>query len=291
MALRLGNDPRRAGRMRGIRWAVRFGLLSGGLAIAVAGARAQALPRSRDYLFVTNVDDARALWVNPAGLGWVPEASVLAEAVLDRAEGTARWSQYSFGLNSRGLALAYWRSRRPAGPGQGVWTVGLGLPLGPGAIGASLSSYRGRGATGYDVGLRYPLAWGADLGLVLRNLGRPAIDSLAEPISGVVGLTVPVAPGLAELSLEGRAVERRAAEGYEFSYRAGFTLQAVGAVGLHAAADVAGSRLRQWSLGLVLGGLDRLGAVMSSLPATGLGEPQRFSAVGLASRRPRAAAR
>lgn len=262
------------------------------LALWPLRAFAQASPRSRDYLFTTNVDDVRAVWVNPAGLAWVPEASVAAEAVLDRANGSLHVGQYSFGLNSRGLALAYWRDRPAPGPGQTVLTVGLALPLGAGSLGGSMNSYRGRRETGYDIGLRYPAPAGASLGLVLRNLGRPVVDSLPQPVTGVAGVTLPVAPGLAAVSLEGTAAERLGSSGYDLGYRAGFVVQVGGTlpIALHAAARVAGSEVRQWSLGLLFGRLDRLGVVGSALPASGLDEPRRFSAVGVASRRPRTAA-
>jgi hypothetical protein len=56
--------------------------------IALAAAsplRAQlAAPRSASYLFSANVEDARALWINPAGLGVLPIASIYAEVAADR---------------------------------------------------------------------------------------------------------------------------------------------------------------------------------------------------------------
>jgi hypothetical protein len=85
------------------------------------------------------------------------------------------------------------------------------------------------------------------------------------------------------------AVERLGtASGFDVSYRGGFVLRTRGSwpVALHAAAGVSSAgALRQWSVGVVIGGLDRVGLVASAEPTTGLGEPQRFSAVGVASRR------
>lgn len=288
---RLLASPGQRGSATGKVWpSLAFSVMGLWLATSPLRAWAQVSPPSRDYLFATNVDDARAVWVNPAGLAWVPEASVAAEAVLDRVDGSVHLGQYSFGLNSRGLALAYWRDRPAEAPRQTVLTVGLAVPLGLGSVGASMSSYRGRRDTGYDIGLRYPAPGGASVGLLLRNLGRPVMDSFPQPVTGVAGITLPVAPGLAAVSLEGTAAERLASSGYDLGYRAGFVVQVGGTLplALHAVVRVAGGEVRQWSLGLLLGRLDRVGVVGSALPASGLGQPRRFSAVGVASRRPRA---
>ncbi|MBI2537401.1 MAG: hypothetical protein HYW06_10670 [Gemmatimonadetes bacterium] len=251
----------------------------------------QSDPRSRDYLFITNADDVRALWVNPAGLGFVPEASVMAEAAVDRTNGWVKLSQYTLGLNSRGLGLAYQRDRSRDSVSLGVVRIGLGLPVGRGSIGAAMSSY-GRGRQqGYDLGLRYPLLAGLQAGLVVRNINRPqpVFQEGRQPIVTVAGATWTIAPQLANVSAEAIAVERLGTEsGFDMRYRGGFVVRSrrPWPAALHAAALVTShGTLRQWSLGLVIGGLDRAGLVASASPTTGLGEPQRFSAVGVASRR------
>ena len=273
-------------------------LLAGTVAAAVwvlqpAVAAAQAEPRSRDYLFITGVDDVRAVWVNPAGLGRIPEASVMAEGVLDRTGGSTRLSQYTFGLNSRGLGLAYERDRSRDSLSVGVVRIGLGLPLprGRGAIGVAMNDY-GRGREqGYDLGLRYGVLAGVEAGLVVRNINRPRVTLVEPPLPIVtlVGASWILAPQLAAVSGEATAVERLGtASGFDVSYRGGFVLRTGGSwpLALHAAARVNSSgTLRQWSLGVVIGGLDRVGLVASAEPTTGLGEPQQFSAVGVASRR------
>lgn len=258
---------------------------------AAATAAQQADPRSRDYLFLTNVDDVRAAWVNPAGLGWVPEASVMAEAAVDRTDGSVRLSQYTLGLNSRGLAIAYAQDRPRDSVRVGVLRIGLGLPMGRGSVGAAMSSYRKSRQQGYDLGLRYPILAGLDAGLVVRNLNRPQLvfQEGSLPIVTVAGATWTIAPRLASVSAEAIAVERLgAASGFDMRYRGGFVLRTARSwpVALHAAAAVdSDGALRQWSLGLVVGGLDRAGLIASASPVTGLGEPRRFSGVGVASRR------
>ena len=44
-------------------------------------------PRSMDYLLRATAWGARALWVDPGGLGTVHEASLMAEVVLERVVG------------------------------------------------------------------------------------------------------------------------------------------------------------------------------------------------------------
>lgn len=276
-------------------WAVAgaCALLSAG---APRGAGAQAEARSRDYLFVTSVDDARAAWVNPAGLGWVPEASIMGEVGVERSGGSLRLDQYTLGLNSRGLGVAYLRDRSRDSVSVGVFRIGLGLPFGAGAIGAAVSNYRGTREQGYDLGARYPVLTVLDVGLVVRDIGRPqaVVAEAPIPVSTVVGATWTVAPNLANLSAEAIAVERPGpTSGFDLRYRGGFVLRATRPwrVALHAAAEVGNDgALRRWSLGVIVGGLDRVGIVAGAAPTTGLGEPQVFSALGVASRRPPALA-
>lgn len=265
------------------------------LQAAVAAAQ-RPEPRSRDYLFVTSVDDARAAWVNPAGLGWIPEASVMAELVTDRSTGSLRLSQYTLGLNSRGLGLAYERDRSRPNFSVGVVRIGLGLPLGTGSIGAAMSSYRGTRDAGYDLGLRYPVFAGLDVGLVVRNLGRPqpVLAESPERVVTVAGATWTVAPRLANVSAEAIAVERPGAvSGFDISYRGGFVLRSIKPwpIALHAVAQLGSDgAFQRWSLGVVVGGLDRVALVTGAAPTTGLGAPQQFSGTGVASRRPPALA-
>ncbi len=265
-------------------------------AVAPRTAGAQAEARSRDYLFLTSVDDARAVWVNPAGLGWVPEASVMGDLGVARSAGRLRLDQYTLGLNSRGLGVAYLRDRSRDSASVGVFRIGLGLPLGAGAIGAAVSNYRGTREQGFDLGVRYPVLAALDVGLVVREIGRPQvmIAEAPKPVTTVLGATWTVAPSLANLSAEAIAVERPdTISGFDLRYRGGFVLRASRPwrIALHAAAEVGSDgTLRRWSLGVIVGGLDRVGIVAGAAPTTGLGEPQLFSALGVASRRPAALA-
>jgi hypothetical protein len=270
-------------------------ILTAAALACVAGPRTLAAqrsePRSRDYLFITNVDDARATWVNPAGLGWIPEASVLGEVLLDRSSGTLRMTQYTVGLNSRGLGLSYMRDRSRDTVSVGVVRLALGVPLGAGTMGAGYAMYSQTHDQGFDLGLRYPVFAGLDVGVVVRDISRPqpAAAEPLKPVTTVAGATWAVVPREVTVSGEAIAVERPGpTSGFDWAYRGGFTIRTnrPWPVALVAAAQVdqQGS-LRQWSLGLVIGRLDRVGVVAGALPTTVLGSVDRFSAVGVASRR------
>ena len=152
-------------------------------------AIAQAAPRSQDYLFISDVDDARAAWVNPAGLGWIPEASVMGEMVLDRSTGSLRLGQYTAGLNSHGLALAYERDRSVPDSSMGIARLALGVPLGRGAIGASFTTYGSHHNTGFELGVRYRLLAELDGAVGLRNLVHPVLRATPQPAVAVAGAT------------------------------------------------------------------------------------------------------
>jgi hypothetical protein len=238
------------------------------------------------------VDDARATWVNPAGLGWVPEASVLGEVLVDRSTGSLHLDQYTLGLNSRGLGLSYMRDRSRDTMSIGVVRLALGVPMGEGALGAAYTIYSKTHDQGFDLGLRYPVLAGLDVGVVVRDLSRPqpAPSEPLTPISAVAGATWDVVARQVSVSAEALAVERPGpTSGFDWGFRGGFTVSAnrPWPLALIAAAQVdeEGS-LRQWSLGLMIGRLDRVGLIAGALPATGLGSVDRFSAVGVASRRP-----
>lgn len=252
-----------------------------------AAVAQQEAPRSQDYLFISNVDDARAAWVNPAGLGWIPEASVMAEMELDRSRGSLRLGQYTVGLDSRGLALAYQRDRSVPDSSVAVTRLALGVPLGRGSVGASFTTYGNYHETGFDLGVRYRLLAELDGAAVLRNLGHPVLHGVRQPIVGVAGATWRIG-GTADLSGEALAAQRLGASGYDVSYRAGIVVRALRPwpLQLHAVADMGSDgTVHGWVLGLVLGRLDHVGVLTGATPSAGLSAPQQFSAFGVATRR------
>ncbi len=249
-------------------------------------------PRSLDYLSVASVDDARASWLNPAGLARVLEASVMAEVVVDRPPaGDPRLAQYTLGMNSRGISFAFARDRGSDTLGISIFRFGLGLPLGrSGSLGWAVSLYRaGVRDEGVDVGLRWGLGRAIEFGAVVRNLSEPVVRDTVLPLTGVGAIAWSPLWQRVELAAEAHAVRRKEEGGYEGRYRAGLRLATGGRtpVRLVLSVDFGGSlKPRRWTAGLVVGAQDRIGVLGSASPEAGEpGRLDRFSAFALASRR------
>jgi hypothetical protein len=256
--------------------------------LTAAGARtclSQVLsPSSATYLFTSNIEDARTLWINPAGLGILPMASLYAELGADRSTDAWELRQYTFGMSSRGAAVSYQRDRFPTGNPSGRWRVGMALPLAPRmAVGASVTFYRpDRGA---DVGLRFSPMRLWDFGFVLRNIGRPDVNGSALPVTAAMGGTWRVSRGRLALAGDAIAAEKRPLEGFQWAYRAGvaWTLPGRTPISLLTSVDL-GDRLslNRWSLGVAMGLQNQLLAVGSALPGNTAGvrlESLNFAAV------------
>jgi hypothetical protein len=262
-------------------------------------------PRSRDYLFASTADDARALWVNPGGLHVVTEASVLAEITLDRPlGGNVRLGQLAVGFNSRGISFGYQRDRltddpsTPAAEDRSAeaFRFGAGFWLPRGGAGVAVTFHRtgieGRGSQrSIDLGARYTLLPTLEAGVVVRNIGRPTLQFQAaqEPIEGVVALGWLAIPSRLRVAAEGHAAERIQETGVDLSYRAGMHLNIGGPVrlGVVTALDLGSNmKIDAWTVGLAVGGPDRVLGLVTGIPTSGgsahLG---RFSLSGVASRR------
>jgi hypothetical protein len=263
-----------------------------GQGMVVSGGHAQAArPRSADYLTVADIDDVRAAWVNPAGLGRVLEASVMAEAVIDRPPADdLSLAQYTVGLNSRGFSVSYARDRTVSTAVVGMTRFGLGLPFTRGALGVAVTLYRGRGTPsheGVDVGLGYRLTRTVDAAATVRNLNRPAMRGTELPVTGLVGASWRALPGRLTLGAEVAAADSVSGD-LAFRYRGTMKISApVGVNRLHlvSAVDVAGSQVDRWVIGVAVGTTDFLGALGGASRQRGLDDPDRFSLTALASRR------
>jgi hypothetical protein len=159
--------------------------------------------RATEYLFPTNVEDARAIWVNPAGLAVRREASVYAEALVGDPGANGRLRQLNVGFNSSGLSFAYQRDIFDNGLRGSTYRLGLGAGAGGLAAGFAVARYGGGGtvSTGWDLGVRYvalPRA-GLTVGAVAANLGQPIVRGLRQRMTFVPGFTwqPPPLPALA----------------------------------------------------------------------------------------------
>lgn len=189
-------------------------------------------PRSADHLFSAAAWGARALWLNPAALGTVDEASIFLEGMVERdLNGNYPLAQYTIGFNSRGFGFGLRHDvfRVPAGPGDSLlsyggntWRVGFGRGLGPLAIGGTASLYSGpQTKQDVDLGLRYRIATRLDLAIGFEHIGQPVVRDSSLRFGGTVGLSWTTLQGILGLDAEVRAHDQEVQGGYLLAYRGG----------------------------------------------------------------------
>jgi len=244
--------------------------LLGGLLSRVAAQTPP--PRSGDYLFASTADDARALWVNPAGLAR-PIASLFGEFSSVRAADDGwRLGQYSFALSSRSAAIGYQRDRFENQPSLGTWRVGGAIALTKMSLGTTIVLRSG--GRSWDAGILYTPLPKLAVGLVVRNIGRPVVRDSAQRLVAVGGVTLRPARGTA-FTAEVLATERRPATGYDKRYRAGaqIVLPARWPITVTSAFEfdsrASGTRLARWSIGLALGRMNQLVGVATAVEPEG----------------------
>jgi hypothetical protein len=170
--------------------------LAAGIALGAAHSSrtvvAQGVPLPAQpvrYLIGAQVTDARALWVNPAGLARRTEASLGVDISVDRVPGGTHVSQYGATLASRGIALGWTHAREPGGPSANGYAVGLGL--GDAAFSAGVTRRWVRGparASFWDFAGSSAVSDWLHLSLVARNLDSPLPGDSAWAPSLVPGL-------------------------------------------------------------------------------------------------------
>jgi hypothetical protein len=234
---------------------------------------AQVAPnRAAAYLFPTDVHDARAIWVNPAGLGTLREASIYAELGVGNPGAHGRLRQIDAGFNSRGLSFAYQRDIFDNNVRGNTYRIGLAGGSGGLAGGVAVAHYGGAGANsnGWDAGLTYTLPPGLTLGLVAANIGQPTVRGLRQRLTYIPGATWHPAP-LAALALSAYAritPDSVAAYAFGLSWHTPWT--SMGAVHrwpieLLARLDTDGKLRRgAFTFGLSLGSQDRVGVVATT---------------------------
>lgn len=167
-------------------WRQALALAAGiaGTASATARLTAQVLPApAARYLLTTEVNDAQALWVNPAGLARRLEASIGADIAADRfSGGSVDLSQYGATFFSRGLALSWVHDRYPGGGAVNAYAIGAGLGDEQFSGGVTRRWYRGLVSySAWDLALRGLARNGMQLSLVARGIGAPLPDSTYRP--------------------------------------------------------------------------------------------------------------
>jgi hypothetical protein len=260
-------------------------LVAWGMTLGLAGAvGAQVAPnRAATYLVTSDVSDARALWVNPAGLATRPEASVLLDLTVVRPGGSGRLGQVTAAFNSHGLSFGYQRDNFSTGVHGHTYKLGLARGSKGFAAGVAMALYRGGdGGTGWDVGLHYDWRQAVTIGGVIRNIGQPTVRGVRQDATAVPAVTVRPLGSILALSLQasfassaGRGYALEASAEWPGSSRFGLLARLDTDRSLHRRALV---------FGLSLGRRDRVGLV-GSMP----GDASRLDALsiyGLSTRVP-----
>jgi hypothetical protein len=236
-----------------------------GLALGVTPAAAQlSANRSTAYLVPSDVTDARALWVNPAGPAVRREASVMLDLTVLQPGGRGRLGQITTGFSSHGLSFGYQRDNFGNGLHGHTYRLGIAGSSGGLAAGVALSFYRGStGGTGWDLGVRYDWKPQLTLAGVIENIGRPTVRGVSREVTVVPSVTVRPLTGLLAFSAQG-AFTTAATHGYALQASAQLP-------GWHGLAFVGrldtdrSWRRRTLTFGLSLGRSDRVG-VVGSMP-------------------------
>lgn len=187
-------------------------------------------PRSADYLFAAAAQDARALWVNPAGLSATFEASLMGELLWARnALDEFHVAQYTAGFNSRGFAFGFRRDRFANGVGGNTFRLGISRAARGLAMGAAFTLYSGDpDQRAVELGIRTGLTRSMQLGLVAQHIGAPTVRGERLPPTGILGVTWSGAAGRVQVNAEATAADRELESGFDLSYRAGLRLTAGG---------------------------------------------------------------
>ena len=244
---------------------------------AVAGA--QAVPnRTTLYLYPSDVTDARAVWVNPAGSGRVEEASVHLDLTMGDPGAAGRLRQLTLGLSSRGLSFGYQRDVFDAGGRGHTYRIGYAAGRARLAAGVAAALYRGDGASasGWDLGVVYDWMASLTVGGVIENVGRPSVRGTTLPITYVPSATLRLWDARAALSADGRFTSGGVL-GYAFGLRATLAAATRHPIGVLARLDTDRTLARAGlAFGVSLGSQDLAGLV-----ATAPGDAGRIDAVDL----------
>ena len=245
----------------------------------------QAVPnRATLYLHPTEVSDARALWVNPAGLGRFEEASVDLDLTVGDPGARGQVRQLTFGFNSRGLSLGYQRDLFSDGGRGHTYRVRFAAGHAGLAAGAAAALYRGgTSSSGWDLGILYDLVPALTVGGVIQNIGQPRVRDSTLRITYLPSATLRLLGERAAISALGRLTSRTVS-GYAFAVRAALRQGTSLPIGLLARLDTDRSLHRAGvAFGVALGGADVAG-VVATTPGD-LGRIDALSLYGVSTRR------
>src|SRR5439155_302435 len=217
------------------------------------------------YLHPTDVSDARALWVNPAGLGHFPEASVHLDLTVGDPGAKGQLRQLTLGLNSRGLSLGYQRDLFSSGRRGHTYKLGYAAGRGGLAAGFATALYRGgTSGTGWDVGILYDWTPALSIGGVIQTLGQPVVADSTLRLTYVPSATLQLAGRRVVLSALSRLTSD-GVTGYGFGLRGTLRAGTSLPLGLLARLDTDRSLRRGgFAFGFSLGAADMAGLVATT---------------------------
>jgi len=238
------------------------------LLLLASGALAQVAPNNATlYLHPTDVSDARALWVNPAGLGHFPEASVHLDLTVGDPGAKGQLRQLTLGLNSRGLSLGYQRDLFSSGRRGHTYKLGYAAGRGGLAAGFATALYRGgTSGTGWDVGILYDWTPALSVGGVIQNIGQPVVRDSTLRLTYLPSATLQLAGRQVVLSALSRLTSD-GVTGYGFGLRGTLRAGTSLPLGLLARLDTDRSLRRGgFAFGFSLGAADMAGLVATTPP-------------------------
>jgi hypothetical protein len=158
---------------------------------AVASAT-QVIPnRTSAYLHPTDVADARAAWINPAGLAGRSFASIYLDVSVREPAASGRLSQITAGFNSRGLGFSYQQDRFEEGLVGHTYRLGIAGGEDNLSAGVVAAYYRGASrATAWDAGITYDMGRVVTVGGVITNIGQPVIRGTRLPATFLPGVSL-----------------------------------------------------------------------------------------------------
>ena len=173
-------------------------------ALLPGGAAAQSFAAQPHlYLLTTDAFDARALWVQPAGLAARPEAS-LSGLLTASTSGRRTITQYGVTLASRGIGLGWQHDRLPDGSSDNQWAVGLAGGTARITAGIARRWIRGdsTSAAAFDAGVRYAALPSLQLSLAWRDIGSPVVRDTTVRATLVPGIALALFGARAQLGAD-----------------------------------------------------------------------------------------
>ena len=259
----MGGPEDLQGLRRGRRRTVGLSLLQ---VVVPAVVAAQVVPnRATLYLYPSDVTDARAVWVNPAGSGRFEEASLNLDLTVGDPGAAGRLRQLTLGLSSRGLSFGYQRDVFDPGGRGHTYRIGYAAGRAGLAVGFATALYRGgTSSSGWDLGILYDWRPSLSLGGAIENVGRPSVRGTTLPVTYVPSATLRLFEARAAVSADGRFTSAGVL-GYAFGLRASLRATTRAPVGLLARLDTDGALRRAGlAFGVSLGSQDLAGLVATA---------------------------